>query len=358
MRGGPQGHADHLLLQRRVQPVRPVLGRRSWEPAAAAPRRRPSASIDPCASPRGLGRPVGCHRVLPGRCPCPSASESPSASPSGERVPDASTPTPQPVDTCAHGAPDAPPATPAPTIPTPPAADAPRAAQPALDRRGAARPDAASQRSLSEFAPMIRRGRAGGRPAILPLRPRQRHRLSTRRCACRIALPGTRAGPVWPRGSPSLLGVPRPRRGPAAPLVGAASGLTVTTPFPAVVAEPGSTASFKLDDRRAERPHASTSRPTACPSGWTARFRGGGLVVDGAYVDPKVAARPHARRGHPGRHRGRRHDDHASWRRRRAQPTALPLVDPRRGRRGGRGHPHLRTSPSCAARPAPPSRST
>jgi uncharacterized membrane protein len=71
--------------------------------------------------------------------------------------------------------------------------------------------------------------------------------------------------------------------GPAAPLVGAADAVTVTTPFPAIVAEPGSSASFKL----------ALTVPTALkadgvPSGWTARFRGGGSVVDGAYVDPKT----------------------------------------------------------------------
>lgn len=76
--------------------------------------------------------------------------------------------------------------------------------------------------------------------------------------------------------------------GPTAPLVGAASGLTVTTPFPAVVAEPGSTASFKLDVS-VDVARTVDLKAVGVPSGWTARFRGGGLVVDGAYVVPKVA---------------------------------------------------------------------
>lgn len=74
--------------------------------------------------------------------------------------------------------------------------------------------------------------------------------------------------------------------GTVAPVATAAGGVTVTTPFPAVVAEPGSSASFKLtlDVPSAQRVDLAAQ---GVPSGWTARFRGGGLVVDGAYVDPK-----------------------------------------------------------------------
>lgn len=73
--------------------------------------------------------------------------------------------------------------------------------------------------------------------------------------------------------------------GPAAPLAGAAEGLTVTTPFPAVVVEPGSTASFDLsiDVAAARRVDLEA---TGLPSGWTAEFRGGGQIVDGAFVNP------------------------------------------------------------------------
>jgi uncharacterized membrane protein len=76
--------------------------------------------------------------------------------------------------------------------------------------------------------------------------------------------------------------------GPLASLATAVGGLTVTTPFPAVVAEPGSTASFALtvDVPSAMRVDLKT---TGVPAGWTARFRGGGLTVDGVYVDPKTS---------------------------------------------------------------------
>ncbi len=71
--------------------------------------------------------------------------------------------------------------------------------------------------------------------------------------------------------------------GPAAPLVAAAGGLTVTTPFPSVVAKPGSTATFKLtltSDQQGEIGLATSG----VPSGWSASFAGGGLDVTGAYL--------------------------------------------------------------------------
>ncbi|HEY6571300.1 MAG TPA: NEW3 domain-containing protein [Candidatus Limnocylindrales bacterium] len=85
-----------------------------------------------------------------------------------------------------------------------------------------------------------------------------------------------------------LLGLLGIVAGPLASLATAAGGLTVTTPFPAVVAEPGSTASFALtvDVPSAMRVDLKT---TGVPTGWTARFRGGGLTVDGVYVDPKAS---------------------------------------------------------------------
>ncbi|HEY3336411.1 MAG TPA: NEW3 domain-containing protein [Candidatus Limnocylindrales bacterium] len=71
--------------------------------------------------------------------------------------------------------------------------------------------------------------------------------------------------------------------GPLAPSAAAAGGVSITTPFPAVVAEPGSTASFKLAIDVASSRQVGL-RTDGLPSGWTARFRGGGLTIDGAYV--------------------------------------------------------------------------
>ena len=103
-----------------------------------------------------------------------------------------------------------------------------------------------------------------------------------------------------------LLGPRRPgRRTRSPPLAAAAAALTVTTPFPAVVAEPGSTASFKLADRRATAAATSTSRRTACPTAGPRASAAAASTIDGAYVDPEHAARRHARRRDP-RRRGRR----------------------------------------------------
>ena len=73
--------------------------------------------------------------------------------------------------------------------------------------------------------------------------------------------------------------------GPLAPLSAAAGGVTVTTPFPAIVAEPGSTASFKLAIDVSSARQVGL-KAEGVPSGWTARFRGGGMTIDGAYVTP------------------------------------------------------------------------
>ena len=71
--------------------------------------------------------------------------------------------------------------------------------------------------------------------------------------------------------------------GPAAPIVGAAGVLTITTAYPEVVAEPGSTATFKLN--LSANPAATVSLSAdGVPSGWTSRFRGNGTVIDSVYV--------------------------------------------------------------------------
>jgi uncharacterized membrane protein len=85
-----------------------------------------------------------------------------------------------------------------------------------------------------------------------------------------------------------LLGLIGLIAGITTPIAMATGGLTVTTPFPAVVAEPGTTASFALtiDVASAQRVDLKT---TGVPADWTARFRGGSLTIDGAYVTPKSA---------------------------------------------------------------------
>ena len=56
-----------------------------------------------------------------------------------------------------------------------------------------------------------------------------------------------------------VLGLLAIAAGPAVPVVTAASGLTLTTPYPAIVAEPGTTASFKLSIDVATASYSSAS---------------------------------------------------------------------------------------------------
>ncbi len=71
--------------------------------------------------------------------------------------------------------------------------------------------------------------------------------------------------------------------GPAAPIVGAAGALSISTPYPSIVGEPGSTATFKLT--LAATPAATVSLSAdGVPSGWASRFRGNGTVIDSVYV--------------------------------------------------------------------------
>jgi uncharacterized repeat protein (TIGR01451 family) len=73
--------------------------------------------------------------------------------------------------------------------------------------------------------------------------------------------------------------------GPLAPLAAAAAGdLSVTTPFPSVVVEPGNSATFKLTITS----HVAGDVKLAvqgAPDGWTTRFNGGGLNVESAHVE-------------------------------------------------------------------------
>jgi uncharacterized membrane protein len=71
--------------------------------------------------------------------------------------------------------------------------------------------------------------------------------------------------------------------GPVAPIVGAAGGLAVTTPYPAIVVEPGTTANFDLTVEATAGTTVSLAAD-GVPSGWTTRFLGSGTTVDSIYV--------------------------------------------------------------------------
>ena len=70
-----------------------------------------------------------------------------------------------------------------------------------------------------------------------------------------------------------------------APIVGAANGLEVTTPFPAVAVAPGNKVSFDLEVTSVRTANVALSL-TGVPDGWTASLLGGGFVVDGVAVAP------------------------------------------------------------------------
>ncbi|HEX6868195.1 MAG TPA: hypothetical protein VF119_05285, partial [Candidatus Limnocylindrales bacterium] len=69
----------------------------------------------------------------------------------------------------------------------------------------------------------------------------------------------------------------------AAP-VGAAGEITLTTPYPAVAAAPGSTVNFEISitTDTADRVDLTV---TGAPADWTATLRGGGFTVDGVETD-------------------------------------------------------------------------
>jgi uncharacterized membrane protein len=70
-----------------------------------------------------------------------------------------------------------------------------------------------------------------------------------------------------------------------APVVGAADGLEVTTPFPAVAVAPGNKVSFDLTVSSTRAADVALSL-SGVPSGWTASLLGGGFVVDAVAVRP------------------------------------------------------------------------
>jgi uncharacterized membrane protein len=73
-----------------------------------------------------------------------------------------------------------------------------------------------------------------------------------------------------------------------APTVGAANGLEVTTPYPAVAVAPGNKVSFDLSVSSTRSADVALSW-TGVPNGWTAGLIGGGFVVDGLAVSPDKA---------------------------------------------------------------------
>jgi uncharacterized membrane protein len=72
-----------------------------------------------------------------------------------------------------------------------------------------------------------------------------------------------------------------------APVVGAADGLEVTTPFPAVAVAPGNKVSFDLTVSSTRAADVALSL-SGVPSGWTASLLGGGFVVDAVAVRPNA----------------------------------------------------------------------
>lgn len=64
----------------------------------------------------------------------------------------------------------------------------------------------------------------------------------------------------------------------------AADALTVTTPYPAVVADPGGTVRLPLTIDGSTKGTINLEA-TGAPTGWTTSFRGGGSLVTAAYVD-------------------------------------------------------------------------
>ena len=84
----------------------------------------------------------------------------------------------------------------------------------------------------------------------------------------------------------------------AAP-VGAASEITLSTPYPAVAASPGSTVNFDISITT-DTPDRVDLTVTGAPADWTATLRGGGFTVDGVETDgTKDADQGHPRGDRP-----------------------------------------------------------
>jgi uncharacterized membrane protein len=77
----------------------------------------------------------------------------------------------------------------------------------------------------------------------------------------------------------SLVAPPMPAR--------AQAGLQISTPYPAVSAQPGTTVSFDLTVKADAAARVDLSLE-GLPDGWTASFRGGGREVSTVYADPST----------------------------------------------------------------------
>lgn len=70
------------------------------------------------------------------------------------------------------------------------------------------------------------------------------------------------------------------------PVPASAQQVQVTTPYPAVVVEPGGTTTFDLTVTAPGRQRVSL-RVTEAPEGWATSLRGGGYVLNGVFTDPR-----------------------------------------------------------------------
>ena len=71
----------------------------------------------------------------------------------------------------------------------------------------------------------------------------------------------------------------------ASPAAAQDSGLVVTTPYPSVAVQPGSSIEFDLDVAAAQRESVALS-VTEAPRGWTTTLRGGGFVISAVTAGP------------------------------------------------------------------------
>ena len=274
----PRGHGDRLLLQPPVQPVRAVVGTaRAAARAVAGRASGPSSSrIDPCAS--------------------PAASLDPSAR-TGRRARRRASPAARPTE-----------------APTEPPTEAPT--EPPTRREPTPEPHARAVRSRGRS----RRPRRSLTPVLGQPRwcAASQHFSGDSGLSSAPAATGSRDRPSEPSSTCSV-----PERGDArvgsrpGPPQPASTGLE--GPPPAGSSSATFAGPLRLHRHRRRRPdrhdavpgrrrrarlhrlvHADGRVPSAMrvdlkadgvPDGWTARFRGGGLTVDGAYVDPGKPAR-------------------------------------------------------------------